>query len=395
MIIISVFQGVKDRTVSSGVGKLAYGIFERLRLKYDTKIYFSSKGNLNDSFIYDFGSLYKLLFKIIRLAHFILPNHYIRYTQEILYDVFLYFRIDKNVKVLITTNAWIPITTKYLKNRNVKIILIAGNPNDNDIYNIIKLEKTKLGKSFIDVYDFKPRLNRYNKFLNDVDVVIAINNYIYNSFYKNKYSNNYKIILIPTIFDTDFTLFDVNKKHNDIFTILYCAHTTTLKGLHFLIKVFNDLIDNNFKINLFVAGGIDENIKDIIKKYQNTHIKYFGNIKPKVLAELLGESDVFVIPSLCDAGPVTLVEAMYSKSVVITSNNVGNQWLISHGSDGFIFDLKTDSLFDILVQTYSSREMLLEMGDKAKSKIIKVNNEKNTFYIEIEKLILNENTLSR
>jgi len=386
-IIFSVFQPIKNETPQSGVGKIAYQLFSYLEPKYDINIFFSNKGKIKNKHVKDFGIIFKILNRIIAFCNRFLPYYIIRHFQEILYDLFLRIHINKTIDILISTNAWIPKTAWKAKKWNIKIIFIAGNPNDNYIYNLLKNEKNKLGIKNHDAFDSNPRLNAFNQFFKNTDIVLCINQYIYESFIPNdEISPKYK--LIPTIFDANFKIFDIKKKHSNYFTVFYCAHTTTLKGLQYLLPAFNIFQKNKSNVQLFIGGTIDKGVFNLISKSLNDNIRLLGSLESIQIAEQLKQTSVFVVPSLTDAAPVTMIEAMYSKTPIICSDGVGHQWLIEEGVNGYLYDkYSIEQLVEKLERCYNNIENLQIMGENARITIDNAIINKRNFNYRFEKLI--------
>lgn len=59
-------------------------------------------------------------------------------------------------------------------------------------------------------------------------------------------------------------------------------------------------------------------------------------LEPQDALRLLGRVNLFILPSLWEGLPISLLEAMYLKKVCIVSDVVGNRDVIQHGINGFI-----------------------------------------------------------
>jgi glycosyltransferase involved in cell wall biosynthesis len=217
---------------------------------------------------------------------------------------------------------------------------------------------------------------------------VCINKYIYDSFISNDEISP-KCKLIPTIFDANFKIFDIKKKYSDYFTVFYCANTTTLKGLQYLLPAFNIFQKNKSNVQLYIGGTIDKGIFNLISKYLNHNILLLGSLNSFQIAEQLKQTSVFVLPSLTDAGPVTMIEAMYSKTPVICSDGVGNQWLIKEGFNGYLYErYSIDQLVDKLERCYNNIEELQIVGENARKTIDNAIINKQEFYGKFEELII-------
>jgi glycosyltransferase involved in cell wall biosynthesis len=388
-IMLAVFQPIRGDIPSSGVGKMIFELNNFLKSRHNVTIFFSIKGNIKDENVKTFGYLFIFFFRLLGASRRFFPYHLIRYYQEIIYDIFLYFQIDKSIDYFITTNAWTPLSVKKAKKMKIKTIFIAGNPNDNFIYKILVEEKVKLHIDKKDAFDFEPRLKKYNQFIRNIDSIISINQYINDTFYFDKSLKSKKLELLPFIFDANYSAFNTQKTHVDKFRVFYCAHSTTLKGLQYLIPAFKKFQENKIDVELIIGGRIDPSIQRIIEKKINDKINYIGHLTSLQIAEVLISASIFVVPSITDAAPVTLIEAMYSKTPVICSTGVGHQWLIEDGVNGFIYNYSsTKELIQKLEECYKIRKTLPLLGLNARKKIDEIILNKGEFYINFEKLLV-------
>lgn len=380
MILISVFQIVNGDVPNSGVGRMALELFNYIKDKKNVQICFGNKGTLEEKNVFDLGKVYYFIYRSVSFLSRFIPYYLVRYTNEFFFDIFFSFRINSNISTLITTNPWIPISAKKAKKLGVKIIFIAGNPNDNRIVELITKEKQKLGIKTQDVFDFKPRLRNYNSTLELVDKIVCINDYIASTFEDGSKT----IIKAPTIFSANYSRFNINKEISNDFTFFYCAHTTILKGLHILLDAFNSFSQDVPNVRLFIGGnikgGLDNRIKSLLK---NDKIYLLGNLTSEQMAMHMKCTDVFIVPSICDAGPVTVIEAMFSRTPVICSNGVGHQFLIEDEINGFLYDkFDTHKLVSILSKCYRYRNKLSKLGESARERIEK-ELEKGDAYLDI------------
>ncbi len=75
---------------------------------------------------------------------------------------------------------------------------------------------------------------------------------------------------------------------------------------------------------------------DLSTLLTSKNIKVTGWVSRKEALELLRDSDFFILPSLWEGLPISLLEAMYLKKVCIVSNVTGNKDVIRSGENGFI-----------------------------------------------------------
>ena len=81
---------------------------------------------------------------------------------------------------------------------------------------------------------------------------------------------------------------------------------------------------------------------EMAEELQAGNIRISGWKAHDLAVELLNKLDVFILPSLWEGLPISLLEAMYLKKICIVSNVVGNRDVIIHGMNGFIAETKED-----------------------------------------------------
>lgn len=100
-----------------------------------------------------------------------------------------------------------------------------------------------------------------------------------------------------------------------------------------------------------------------------------GNIertgwKPrKETLELLNKADVFLLLSLWEGLPISLLEAMYLKKICIVSDVVGNRDVIEHGRNGYIVHSDAECV-EILKRLKDSLESETELRENAHADIL-------------------------
>lgn len=101
--------------------------------------------------------------------------------------------------------------------------------------------------------------------------------------------------------------------------------------------MFNRVAEH-FEEDKFLWIGSGELAEDL----QEGNIRISGWKAHDLAVELLNQLDIFILPSLWEGLPISLLEAMYLKKICIVSNVVGNRDVIIHGVNGFIAETKED-----------------------------------------------------
>jgi glycosyltransferase involved in cell wall biosynthesis len=374
-VIIAVYQELIDDHVNNSAANVLNLLGRDLLNNNMLKVMFFSKTTKNTikkikAFNFAF-LIFRYVTKILNRFTSI-STHLMRHYLEIAFDLMLSFRLlFINGDLFITTNAWIPLSCSVLRRKGITTILIAGNQNDNVYLKVIQDEKKKIGIKSLDAFDYLPRNKKYNKCLKNIDRIICFNYLIKESYTSDIqfYEKDYDVIesYFPPNYNELIMIEPV--KSNNEFRVGYMAHSTVLKGLHILLDAWNKASLPNS--TLYIAGSIEDEYKNYISKvFLNKNVKFLGRIKDK--KELYNNIDLFVCPSILDASPTTIIEAMHCKIPVLLSSGVGNKFLIKDGYNGYIY--KNDDVTDHtqkLILMYNNRNQLKEMGINAYNMITK------------------------
>jgi glycosyltransferase involved in cell wall biosynthesis len=158
--------------------------------------------------------------------------------------------------------------------------------------------------------------------------------------------------------------FNLHKK-----VILFFGRVHPVKGLDVLIKAVPLLSE---EVNVVVVGPYEKDyyseLNSLIKSLKIENIVFTGPVKS--LKEKIGvysACDLFVLPSLREAFPLTLLEAMAIGKPVISSETNGAKEVIKDGYNGLFF--KTGDPKDLANKInllLSDRSMQRRLGENGK-----------------------------
>ena len=150
---------------------------------------------------------------------------------------------------------------------------------------------------------------------------------------------------------------------------------------------------NNVKICTVGRIGFQKNprmFNEIAEKFPNLQFTWIGdgelrkeltssNIKitgwknrEEVLKEL-NKNDIFILPSLWEGLPISLLEAMYMKKICIVSNVIGNKDVIEEGENGFI-SKNLDNYISIIDKVKKMENKVIKIQEKEYQDILNVYN---------------------
>lgn len=102
-------------------------------------------------------------------------------------------------------------------------------------------------------------------------------------------------------------------------------------------KLFNEIAQLLPDAQFFWIGG-----GELRSELTSPNITVTGWIKRKEALDIIKEIDFFILPSLWEGLPLSLLEAMYLKKICLVSNVIGNRDVIKNGVNGFICNSAQD-----------------------------------------------------
>jgi len=155
----------------------------------------------------------------------------------------------------------------------------------------------------------------------------------------------------------------------------YCGRIRRVKGTEILIKSFMDLVasDPSRKVKLRIAGGgralegfrqwvkeqgLEEKI-ELLGTIQDTHAFY------KSL-------DVYIQPSFAEGLPNSVMEAMVAGLPILATDVGGNNDLVDHGSEGWLFEAGDGAALTALMQRcIDTPDELGSLGQRGRERIVR------------------------
>lgn len=147
-------------------------------------------------------------------------------------------------------------------------------------------------------------------------------------------------------------------------------------------KLYND-IAKCFPKNDFTWVG-DGELKSVLTS-DNIYVTGWKN-KIEVL-NILNENDIFILTSLWEGLPISLLEAMYMKKICIVNNCIGNSDVID-GTNGIVCD-NLEDFKDAIENVQRQRINVENMIEKAREDVSNIYNTKNMVKV-YKKLYENE-----
>ena len=188
------------------------------------------------------------------------------------------------------------------------------------------------------------------------DLVIALNNAMAKALEKKAKIRREKIAIIPNGVDTEYFKPGIKddmalKRYNlrSMEYVLFVGRITYIKGVHVLLRAWKEILNHVGGIKLVIAGplsgsftegGISNYAKAMIeyaREISQDSIVFTDSVNREELRILYSNACCLVLPSLAEAFPMVLIEAMASGIPVIGSRAGGIPDIIEDGVNGYTF----------------------------------------------------------
>jgi glycosyltransferase involved in cell wall biosynthesis len=246
----------------------------------------------------------------------------------------------------------------------------------------------------------------HEHFFNKASDVIAVSENIKNEYEKRTHR---KIKIIPPLIpfsESRISKIKLKNKYgfkNNNLIILSLGSIKKIKGSDVLLNAFFNLGKEYIKANelklLFVGEGImrAELEKKVDKLSFSEYVKFFGNVSYDKVPEIYKLADIYVIPSLFEGTPKSLLEAMFNGLPCIGSDTNGINNVIVNNSNGLLFKVGDNMDLSIKLKKIIENESFRDMLGKSALKFIRENYkyEKTiSEFIEIYKNTTKKNKIS-
>lgn len=313
--------------------------------KYFDKIYFLTYGGEGEK----------------EYKNFLAPNIEILYNKRRI-NLFIYSLLapfihqDKLKKAdIYKTNqmlgSWTAVIAKVLFRK--KLVIRQGYQYSSTLK---KKERYLLSQvaSIIEFFAYKP-----------ADEIIVTSQSI-NDFIVEKYKiKQEKIAVIPNYADTEsFRPFESEKEAR---RVTFVGRFDKEKNLFSLIDAVKGL---NVKLVLVGNGPLEVALKKKVKEEGIENVVFAGVIPNERLPEELNKSEIFILPSLYEGNPKTLLEAMACGLPVIGTNTVGIKEVVRHKENGYLCGTSAESIREAIMEVMKDEELKKRMGRNARKTII-------------------------
>jgi glycosyltransferase involved in cell wall biosynthesis len=236
------------------------------------------------------------------------------------------------------------------KKKNIPCYLVTHAP-----FNVKRRFPLNLLTGTYNLLNVKPKLNQFTK-------IIAITRWELPYLAKLGVKRD-KIIYIPNGLPEEFFK---QKKSKSKKSVLFLGRIAPVKNLEVLLEAAKFLPNIGFSIVGSAEEEYFEKLKQIIAKENIHNVKVYPpiyDVTNKI--KLIDEHSIFALPSLREAMPQVLLEAMSRGKIVISSSTDGGKEVIQDSKTGFIFPIgDSRRLADLIKQNLEGNKKIQKNAEK-------------------------------
>ena len=161
-----------------------------------------------------------------------------------------------------------------------------------------------------------------------------------------------KLVFIPNSVPEDFFKQKIKPFSNKNVRIMFLGRVAPVKNIPLLVDAFKRI--NNPDLTLEIVGPIEKGYESI-KNFSTKKIvfsKPIFNLSVKIMK--LQEAGIFILPSIREGLPQSLLEALALGKIVVASDTLGSKEVIIDSKNGYLFrNGSVDSLVEVLRKVLS------------------------------------------
>lgn len=276
---------------------------------------------------------------------------------------FSVFKVFKNDSIYITPGQTFFGITKYFL-----FIMIASLLNKELI---IHVHGNYLGTQYLQLKGFKKRLFYFliSKFTKGIVLSPSLKNNL------TPFLSDENIFVLYN-FAENYLSENVKEVDQSSLKISYLSNLMKEKGIFELLASLQDLENKGINYKAKIAGNIDADLREVILNkiavLKNT--SYVGVVYKDDKKQLLNWSNIFVLPTYykMEGQPISILEAMATNNVIISTNHAGIIDIIENNKNGYLIEKENS-------ESITEKLMLLNNN---KSKILEISNYNKTYFAE-------------
>jgi glycosyltransferase involved in cell wall biosynthesis len=173
-----------------------------------------------------------------------------------------------------------------------------------------------------------------------------------------------KTYVIPNYVDTD--VFRPQESGRIENSLVFVGRIAPEKNLEALLEAVSDL---PVALTLIGEGRLRPGLQ---KRFSHLdgRVSWEGNIPNMQLPDFFNRSQIFILPSLYEGHPKTLIEAMSCGLPVIGGDSPGIKEIISHGFNGYLSSTDSTSLHAAIRDLVEDADLRFNLGRNARTTVM-------------------------
>ena len=168
--------------------------------------------------------------------------------------------------------------------------------------------------------------------------------------------------------------------------ILYLGRIHKIKGIDLLVETFADMVKELDSLKLVIVGPDDGFLSTLKRQRENLKISdkilFTGLIPEKDKLGAYVDADVYVLPSVYETFPVTVLEACACGTPIIVTDRCGIANIVNDNNVGHVVEYNKDQLQDAIFKILTNVELRRYFGESGKMLV----REKYSWDIVVEQL---------
>lgn len=280
--------------------------------------------------------------------------------------------IGKMIKIFKSEKPDVIHTHRYVMQYAIPAAIIVGVKHRvHTVHNVAQKENTNVARK---------ANNLFYKFAHVIP--IALSEEVQKTIVEEYHIDSKNIPIILNGIDLSKCIVKTNYEVNDYFNILHIGRFSEQKNHVGLIEAFSIFVKEhpNTILSLIGDGEKKEEIQQLVReKGISDKVKFLG-IKSNVYS-YLNKADVFILPSIYEGVPMTLIEAMGTGLPIIATAVGGVPDMLRNDEEGLIVNCNVKEIADAMDSLYIDKKTREYLGKKAlkRSKIFSAENMANEY----------------
>lgn len=155
--------------------------------------------------------------------------------------------------------------------------------------------------------------------------------------------------------------------------VVVIAQLIERKGIQHLLSALSRMQTSdlgNMRLNIYGTGPYESRLKSMTRELKlDTWVTFHGLAPYESIPDILADADLFVLPTLQEAMPLTLMEAMASGCPIISTDAGGIPSIVENGKEGLLVPIaNAEKLKDAVLELLNSPDRAKQLGAAAKER---------------------------